>query len=65
MKIIKVSARVRSAFEAGEFYAGALGLDIVRAPSAVVVTLGTTQLELVEYPAAEGDHHFAITIPSN
>ena len=66
MQITKVSVRVRNAREAGEFYAGVLGLDIVAHESnVVVVTLGTTRLELVEDPAADGDHHFAITIPSN
>ena len=30
----------------------------------VVVTLGTTRLELIEDPAADGNHRFAITIPS-
>ena len=66
MQITKISTRVRNAREAGEFYAGALGLDVVAHESnVVVVTLGTTRLELVEDPAADGDHHFAITIPSN
>jgi len=66
MQITKVSVRVRNAREAGEFYAGVLGLDIVAHQSnIVVVTLGTTRLELVEDPAADGDHHLAITIPSN
>ena len=66
MQITNVSIRVRNALEAGEFYAGVLGLDIVAQESnVVVVTLGTTRLELVEGPAADGDHHFAITIPSN
>ena len=65
MKITEVSVRVRSALEAGEFYADALGLAVVRTPGAATVTVGTTRLELVEDPAADGDHHFAITIPSN
>lgn len=66
MQITNVSVRVRNTLEAGEFYAGVLGLDIVAQESnVVVVTLGTTRLELVEGPAADGDHHFAITIPSN
>lgn len=60
-----ISVRVRNAREAGEFYAGGLGLDIVAHESNVVVlTLGTIQLELIEDPPADGDHHFAITIPS-
>ena len=66
MQITKVSVRVRNASEAGEFNTGVLGLDIVAHESnVVVVALGTTRLELVEDPAADGDHHFAITIPSN
>ena len=66
MQITSISVRVRNAREAGEFYAGVLGLDIVAHKSnVVVVTLGSTRLELVEDPAADGDHHFAITIPSN
>ncbi|WP_051973638.1 VOC family protein [Cryobacterium sp. MLB-32] len=65
MQITNVSVRVRNARAAGEFYAGVLGLDIARRPNGVVVTLGTTRLELVEDPAAAGDHHLAITIPSN
>ena len=28
------------------------------------MTLGTTRLELIEDPAADGNHRFAITIPS-
>ena len=31
----------------------------------MVVTVGATRLELIEDRAAEGDHHFAITIPSD
>jgi len=66
MQITNISVRVRNAREAGKFYAGVLGLNIVaHGCNVVVVTLGTTRLELVEDPAAEGDHHFAITIPSN
>lgn len=66
MQITNISVRVRNAREAGEFYAHVLDLDIVaRESNVVVVTLGTTRLELVEDPAADGDHHFAITIPSN
>ena len=66
MQITNVSVRVRNAREAGEFYAGVLGLDVVAHESnVVVVTLGMTRLELIEAPAADGDHHFAITIPSN
>jgi len=65
MQITNVAARVRNTREAGEFYAGVLGLDIAHGSNGVVVTLGTTRLELVEDPAAAGDHHFAFTIPSN
>ena len=66
MQITKVSVRVRNALEAGEFYAGVLGLDIVaHEANVVVVTLGTTRLELIEDIAADGDHHLAIRIPSN
>jgi len=65
MQITNVSVRVRNAREAGEFYAGVLGLDIAQGPNGVVVALGTTRLDLVEDSAAAGDHHFAITIPSN
>lgn len=66
MQITNLSVHVRNVLEAGEFYAGVLGLDIVAHESnVVVVTLGTTRLELIEDPAADGDHHFAITIPSN
>ena len=66
MQITNVSVRVRNALEASEFYAGVLGLDVVAYESnVVVVTLGTTRLELIEDPKADGDHHFAITIPSN
>ena len=66
MQITNVSVHVHNAREAGKFYAEVLGLDTVAHESnVVVVTLGTTRLELVEDPAADGDHHFAITIPSN
>lgn len=65
MQITNVSVRVRNAREAGEFYAGVLGLNIAHEFNVVVVTLGTTRLELVEDPAVDGDHHFAITIPTN
>ncbi|TFC05277.1 VOC family protein [Cryobacterium mannosilyticum] len=65
MQITKVSVRVRNAREAGEFYAGVLGLDVANGHMGVGVTLGTTRLELVEDPATDGDHHFAITIPAN
>ena len=65
MQITNVLVHVRNAREAGEFYARVLGLDIAQVPNGVVVALGTTRLELVEDPAAAGDHHFAITIPSN
>ncbi|MEC5181583.1 VOC family protein [Arthrobacter sp. CG_A4] len=65
MKITKVSARVRNARGAADFYASVLGVGVDRAPNAVSVTIGATRLVLVEDPAAEGDHHFAITVPSN
>ncbi|MBC7593344.1 MAG: VOC family protein [Kineosporiaceae bacterium] len=65
MQITNVSVRVRNAHEAGEFYAGVLGLDVAHEFNVVVVTLGMTRLELVEDAAAAGDHHFAITIPTN
>jgi len=65
MQITNVSVRVRNTREAGDFYAGVLGLDVAQGPNGVVVTLGTTRLELVQDSVAAGDHHFAITIPSN
>lgn len=65
MQITNVSVRVRNARAAGQFYAGVLGHDIAHGPNGLVVTLGTTRLELVEDPSAAGYHHFAITIPSN
>jgi len=65
MKITNVSVRVRNAVDAAGFYADVLGLTVERKPDLVAVTVGATRLELVEDPATEGDHHFAITIPSN
>lgn len=65
MKITRVSAQVRDTSTAAEFFENVLGLGVERMPGAVVVRIGTTLLELMENPAAEGDHHFAVTIPSN
>lgn len=65
MKMITVSVQVRSLEGAEEFYGGALSLDTRRELDAVVVSVGTTRLELVENPDTAGSHHFAITIPSN
>jgi catechol 2,3-dioxygenase-like lactoylglutathione lyase family enzyme len=65
MKITRVSAQVRNTSAAAEFFENVLGLGVERAPGAVVVRIGTTLLELVENPEADGDHHFAVTIPSN
>jgi catechol 2,3-dioxygenase-like lactoylglutathione lyase family enzyme len=65
MQITSVSAPVRNARAAAEFYGDALGLDIAREPGAVVVTVGSTRLELVEDATSRGEVHLAITIPSN
>jgi catechol-2,3-dioxygenase len=65
MKITRVSAQVTNAHSAAEFFENILGLAVESVPGAVVVTIGSTLLELVENPKAEGDHHFAVTIPSN
>jgi catechol-2,3-dioxygenase len=65
MKITRVSAQVRNTRSAAEFFDYVLGLAVESEPGAVVVTIGTTLLELVENPDVEGDHHFAVTIPSN
>jgi catechol-2,3-dioxygenase len=65
MKITRVSAQVRNTRSAAEFFDNVLGLAVESEPGAVVVTIGTTLLELVENPEADGDHHFAVTIPSN
>lgn len=65
MNIITVSVRVRNALQAASFYANVLGLPVKSGPDVVAVTVGATRLELIEDPAAEGGHHFAITIPGN
>ena len=65
MKITRVSAQVRDTSAAAEFFENILGLGVEGVPGAVVVRIGTTLLELAENPCAEGDHHFAVTIPSN
>lgn len=65
MKITRVSAQVRDTSTAAEFFENVLGLGVERMPGLVVVRIGATLLELVENPEAEGDHHFAVTIPSN
>jgi hypothetical protein len=65
MKITRVSAQVRNTRSAAEFFENVLGLGAEGIPGAVGVRIGTTLLELVENPEAEGDHHFAVTIPSN
>lgn len=65
MNIITVSVRVRNALQTASFYANVLGLAVKSGADGVEVTVGTTRLELIEGPAAEGDHHFAFTIPAN
>jgi catechol 2,3-dioxygenase-like lactoylglutathione lyase family enzyme len=65
MKITRVSAQVRDTSTAAEFFDNVLGLAVESVPGAAVVRIGTTLLELVENPEAEGDHHFAVTVPTN
>jgi hypothetical protein len=65
MKVTRVSAQVRNTRSIAEFFENVLGLGAESIPGAVVVRIGTTLLELVENPEADGDHHFAVTIPSN
>ena len=65
MKITKISAQVRNTSAAAEFFESVLGLAVKKVPGAAVVRIGTTLLDLTKNPEAQGDHHFAITIPSN
>lgn len=65
MKITRVSAQVRDASAAAEFFENVLGLVVESVPGAAMARIGTTVLELVGNTEAEGDHHFAVTIPSN
>jgi hypothetical protein len=65
MKITKVSAQLRDVVAAAEFFEKVLGLGVEGAPSDVLVRVGTTLLQLTENPEVDGDHHFAVTIPTN
>ena len=65
MKITRVSAQVRDTSTAAEFFDNVLGLAVESVSGAAVVRIGTTLLELVENPEAEGDHHFAVNVPTN
>jgi catechol 2,3-dioxygenase-like lactoylglutathione lyase family enzyme len=69
MQITKVSARVRDTSEAAEFFEDVLLLTVDRkvasGPTTIEVRIGTTLLELTEDPDTVGQHHLAITIPSN
>ena len=65
MEITEVSVQVRSVRGAADFYEGVLGLDVMAGRGSLVVTIGPTRLTLIEDPETAGDHHFAITIPSN
>ncbi|MBG6192394.1 hypothetical protein IWX64_003366 [Arthrobacter sp. CAN_A212] len=65
MKITKISGQVRNTSAAAEFFESVLGLAVKKVPGAAVVRIGKTLLDLTKNPEAQGDHHFAITIPSN
>lgn len=65
MRITEVTVDVQDCQESADFYEKLLGLPVTRETDSVTVQVGRSSLTLRQNPAAEGCHHFAVTIPSN
>ncbi|WP_162940319.1 VOC family protein [Gryllotalpicola protaetiae] len=64
MEITHVVLTTRALDETAAFYAGVLGLHVVREPGEVTVAIGSSVLVFQEDTDAAGDQHLAFTIPT-